>query len=137
MRTKTITDTQTMRWIERVGSEPVTVYYRTINMGNGSEEEQEEGAIQGHFTGDTDTLGRTLRYTVRSDKGVLHYLYIDEIVEIEEGYELPTAAKQVETVQVPASTLARLEGLLDYLIQFAVLQFAARVFRETDSGRYL
>lgn len=61
---------------------PVRITYRTINLGNGSSDEQEHGTLIGHFTGDANCMGRTWRYDFISKDGEHFYLFADEIKSI-------------------------------------------------------
>jgi hypothetical protein len=70
-------------FIEQHMEKPVTVGYQTINLGNGSPEEQESGLLEGQFTGDSDNAGRTMRYHLIANDGQRYYLFADEITYAE------------------------------------------------------
>jgi hypothetical protein len=75
----------TINEIEDAQEKRVAVTYRTINLGDGSEDEQESGIVLGTFNGNSSNFGRTIRFEFEPENGSPRmFLFADEILDIEE-----------------------------------------------------
>jgi hypothetical protein len=70
--------------VENFFGKQVRVSYLTINQGNGDPDEQEDGELEGVFSGESDIYGRTIRYHLKTSEGDPYFIFADEITEIEE-----------------------------------------------------
>lgn len=70
-------------FIETFQGQPIMLSYHTTALGNGADDEREDGTLTGYFTGDSDNAGRTMRYRFVAKDGTRHYLFADEITALE------------------------------------------------------
>ena len=82
MNNTTTTLQQMEDLMEDMMETPVEIIGRTINLGNGSPDEQEDFCLIGEFNGNSDNAGRTIRYHFDSE-GKHYYFFWDEILSIE------------------------------------------------------
>lgn len=97
-----MTDIEAINLIEENFGERVRVRYRTIGLGAGPEEAQEEGELVGYFNGTQTDLGRTLRYEFPAEDGKRYYLFVDEVLMIE---VLPPKRKPKVKAKAPKEIL--------------------------------
>lgn len=75
----------TINEIEDAQEKRVAVTYQTINLGDGSEDDQESGVVLGMFNGNSHNFGRTIRFEFEPKNGSPRmFLFADEILDIEE-----------------------------------------------------